>query len=191
MADHSLVGQVMNTSTVANKFECHQKCLGNSNCQSFNVHPAGDITKRVCELNNKTREMKPGGFITRKGSSYYGHIKVSTYFLKIKHIATIKTAYRNVVKMFVNGLFGVLLLLKMRNKNIFKPSYIHANSYLHLGTGGGGGGGWIEPPETSWPSSWIFPRIRNLVKVFLYSFSEAIPVFFNHLKSVFFLVRSL
>ena len=119
MADHSLVGQVMNTSTVANKFECHQKCLGNSKCQSFNVHPAGDITKRVCELNNKTREMKPGGFITRKGSSYYGHIKVSTYFLKIKHIATIKTAYRNVVKMFVNGLFGVLLLLKMDNKNIF------------------------------------------------------------------------
>ena len=119
MADHSLFGQVMNTSTVANKFECQQKCLRNSNCKSFNVHPTGDIAKRVCELNNKTREMKPGGFIKRKGSYYYGNIKASTYFLKIKHIATIKTAYRNVVKMFVNGLFGVLLLLKMHNKNIF------------------------------------------------------------------------
>ena len=29
------------------------------------------------------------------------------------------------------------------------------------------------------------------LKVFQYSFSEAIPIFFNRLKSVFFLVRSL
>ncbi|CAH3040714.1 unnamed protein product, partial [Porites lobata] len=74
--DHTLVGHVMNTSTVANKFECHQKCIGNNNCKSFNVHPGVDITKRVCDLNNKTREMKPGDYIKKKGSSYYGHIKV-------------------------------------------------------------------------------------------------------------------
>ena len=84
LADFSLVGHVVNTSTVANKFECHQKCLGNSNCKSFNVHPTADITKRVCELNKKTREMKQRGFIKRKGSSYHGHIQVSTSFLKIK-----------------------------------------------------------------------------------------------------------
>ena len=31
----------------------------------------------------------------------------------------------------------------------------------------------------------------NCFKVFRYSFSEAIPIFFNRLKSIFFRVRSL
>ena len=82
LSDHTLVGHVMNTSTVANKFECHQKCIGNNNCKSFNVHPGVDITKRVCDLNNKTREMKPGDYIKKKGSSYFGHIKVSSVLRK-------------------------------------------------------------------------------------------------------------
>ena len=33
--------------------------------------------------------------------------------------------------------------------------------------------------------------ILFMLKVFRYSFSEAIPIFFNRLKSGFFLVRSL
>ena len=82
LSDHTLVGHVMNTSTVANKFECHQKCIGNNNCKSFNVHPGVDITKRVCDLNNKTREMKPGNYIRKNGSSYFGHIEVSSVLRK-------------------------------------------------------------------------------------------------------------
>ncbi|CAH3177761.1 unnamed protein product [Porites lobata] len=75
--DHVLVGHVMSTSTVADEFECHQKCLRNNSCKSFNVHPGVDIAKRLCELNNKTRKMKPDDFIRKKGSSYYGQVKVS------------------------------------------------------------------------------------------------------------------
>ena len=66
----------MNESTVADEFECHQKCLGHISCRSFNVHPGGDITKHVCELNNKTRQMKSDDFIEKSGSSFYGQVKV-------------------------------------------------------------------------------------------------------------------
>ena len=77
VSDHVLVGHVMSTSTLADEFECHQKCLRNNSCKSFNVHPGADIsTNHVCELNNKTRKMKPDDFIKKKGSSYYGQVKV-------------------------------------------------------------------------------------------------------------------
>ncbi|CAH3162609.1 unnamed protein product [Porites lobata] len=74
--DHVLVGNIINTSVVADEFECHQKCLGHISCRSFNVHPGGDITKHVCELNNKTRQMKSVDFIEKSGSSFYGQVKV-------------------------------------------------------------------------------------------------------------------
>ena len=41
-----------------------------------------------------------------------------------------------------------------------------------------------------WPSS-FFAFLWTEIKVFRFSFSEAIPIFFNRLKSDFFLVRSL
>ena len=68
----------MNASTVADEFECHQKCLRNNGCKSFNVRPGADIAKRLCELNNKTRKMTPENFKKMKGSSYYGPVKVSS-----------------------------------------------------------------------------------------------------------------
>lgn len=43
------------------------------------LRSCGDITKRVCELNNKTRVMKPCDFIKRKGSYYYWHVRVSSF----------------------------------------------------------------------------------------------------------------
>ena len=76
VSDHVLVGHVMSTSTAADEFECHQKCLRNNSCKSFNVHPGAVIAKRLCELNSKTRKMKPDDFIKKKGSSYYGQVKV-------------------------------------------------------------------------------------------------------------------
>ena len=78
LSDHVLIGHVTNTSTVADEFECHQKCLGNNSCKSFNVHPSADIAKRLCELNNKTRKMMPENFKKMQGSSYYGPVKVSS-----------------------------------------------------------------------------------------------------------------
>ena len=67
----------METTVVAEEFECQLKCNGNKTCKSFNVHRGADNPKRVCELNNETRQMKPGDFKKKKGSNYYGTVKVS------------------------------------------------------------------------------------------------------------------
>ena len=66
--DYAMVGQVMSKAVVADEFECYLKCLGNNSCKSFNVHPDGNNAKLLCELNNKTRPMKPGHFKRKKGS---------------------------------------------------------------------------------------------------------------------------
>lgn len=79
-SDHALVGHVMRTTVVAEEFECQFKCLGNNNCKSFNVHPYGNSSNRLkCELNSKTRQMKPGDFQWRRGSTYYGSVQVSFF----------------------------------------------------------------------------------------------------------------
>ena len=77
LLDHVLVGHVMSKADVADEFECHLKYLGNNSCKSFNVHPDANNAKRICELNNKTRQMKPGDFKWKKGSTYYGSVQVS------------------------------------------------------------------------------------------------------------------
>ena len=66
----------MSTSTVVYEFECHQNCLRNDSCKSFNVHLGADIAKRFCERNNETWKMKPDDFVEKKGSSYYEQVKV-------------------------------------------------------------------------------------------------------------------
>jgi len=66
----------MKKVVVADEFECQMNCIRNQTCKSFNVHPWADHnTKRVCELNNKTRQMKPGDLKKKKGSNYYGSLK--------------------------------------------------------------------------------------------------------------------
>ena len=80
--DHALVGHGMTKEGVGDEFDCQLKCLGNSSCKSFNVHPGADDAKRVCELNNKTRQMKPVDFKRKKGSSYYGSMKVSCLMIQ-------------------------------------------------------------------------------------------------------------
>ena len=45
--------------------------------KSFNIHPGADDTKRICELNNKTKQMKPADLKKKKGSIDYGSVKVS------------------------------------------------------------------------------------------------------------------
>ena len=37
----------------------------------------GNNAKKLCELNNKARQMKPGDFKRKKGSTYYGSVQVS------------------------------------------------------------------------------------------------------------------
>ena len=75
---HALVGQVMSTVTVLDGFECHLKCIGNKICKSFNVRLDGsNAGQHICELNKKTRQVKPGDFKWKKGSTYFGSLQVS------------------------------------------------------------------------------------------------------------------
>ena len=68
----------MDTVTVVDEFECQFKCIGNSSCKSVNARIYGsNAQRRICELNNKTRQMKPGDFQWKKGSTYYGSVQVS------------------------------------------------------------------------------------------------------------------
>ena len=100
LSDRVLVGHVMNTSAVADEFECHQKCLRNNSCKSFNVHPGTDNTKWVCELNNKTRQTTQDKFKKKKGSSYYGHVEV-----------------RSTVWIWTIAFFTKLLIKKTKTQN--------------------------------------------------------------------------
>ena len=52
--------------------------MGNNSCKSINVHPGEGNEKRSCELNNKTRQMKPGHFKKKKGSTYYSSVQVGS-----------------------------------------------------------------------------------------------------------------
>ena len=66
----------MRTTVVVDEFECQLKCIGNDSCKSFNVYSHGK-----CELNSKTRQMKPGDFQWRRGSTYYGSVLVCFFSL--------------------------------------------------------------------------------------------------------------
>ncbi|XP_068687019.1 tenascin-N-like isoform X1 [Montipora foliosa] len=68
----------METWNVTDEFECQLKCIGNDTCKSFNIHlPVGDKVIQICELNNKTHQMKPSQFKKKIGSTYYVSLKIS------------------------------------------------------------------------------------------------------------------
>ena len=79
-SDHALFGHVMYTTIVVDEFECQIKCMGNNSCKSVNVHPGNSIAQRICELNNTTRQMKPGDLRRMKGATYYSSVRVGTNF---------------------------------------------------------------------------------------------------------------
>ena len=72
------MGHVIQTNVVVDEFECQLKCMGNNSCKSINVHPGEGNEKRSCELNNKIRQMKPGHFKKKKGSTYYSSVQVGS-----------------------------------------------------------------------------------------------------------------
>ena len=74
--DHALQNHVIGTALVLDEFECQLSCLSNETCQSFNVHPNRRARTRICELNNATNQKNPEDFKWKKGSSYYGSVKV-------------------------------------------------------------------------------------------------------------------
>ena len=52
------------------------KCMRSNSCKSINVHRGEGNGKHSCELNNKTRQMKPGHFKKKKRSTYYSSVQV-------------------------------------------------------------------------------------------------------------------
>ena len=87
--------------------ECQLKCIGNNSCKSINVHPAKQSKgKRSCELNNKTRQMKPGHFKKKKGSTYYSSVQVGSGLSKfVDNFPILFTAKNNVSELllYTNG----------------------------------------------------------------------------------------
>ncbi|XP_022785164.1 uncharacterized protein LOC111325599 isoform X1 [Stylophora pistillata] len=90
--DHALVGNVMHTTVVVYEFECQIKCMGNNSCKSINVHLGNSDGKRICGLNNKTRQMKPGDFKKRKRSTYYCSVQLPEAYNAISLFISAKTS---------------------------------------------------------------------------------------------------
>ena len=116
-SDHALVGHVIQTNVVVDEFECQLKCMGNNSCKSINVHPGDSNGKRSCELNNKTRQMKPGHFKKKKGSSYYSSVQVGFGLSRfVDNFPILFTAKNNVSE----------LLLYTLNTGYEKTSFVYS-----------------------------------------------------------------
>ena len=88
LSDYALVGHVMETTAVMKEIQCPFKCLAIDGCTSINYYPMASHSNgnRICELNNKTRQMKPGDFKKKKGSIYYGSAEVGVLFFGLIYI---------------------------------------------------------------------------------------------------------
>ena len=116
VSGYALVGHVLETFVVVDEFECQQKCTANKRCKSFNVRPDDDFTRHICELNNKTRQKKPGDFVKTKASSYYGSVKVSD-----------SSDRKNTFKSRTSNLFN---LDRLRRLQTNKPCLIHLTHHF-------------------------------------------------------------
>ena len=87
ISDHALVGHdILSKAVVVDDFKCLQKCIANRKCKSLNVHPSGNKSEFICELNNKARKMMPDAFQRKQGSTYYGSVEASDYGLIHDHL---------------------------------------------------------------------------------------------------------
>ena len=123
------MGHVIRTTVVVDEFECQLKCMGNNSCKSINVHPGEGNEKRSCELNNKTRQMKPGHFKKKKGSTYYSSVQVGFGLSRfVDNFSILFTAKNNVSELLLynNGnwenhsLLAYIGLLKVSGKRFSK-----------------------------------------------------------------------
>ena len=96
------MGHVIRTTVVVDEFECQLKCMGNNSCKSINVHRGDSNGKRSCELNNKTRQMKPGHFKKKKGSTYYSSVQVGFGLSRfVDNFSILFTAKNNVSELLL------------------------------------------------------------------------------------------
>ena len=96
------MGHVIQTTVVVDEFECQLNCMGNSSCKSINVRRGDSSGKRSCELNNTTRQMKPGHFKKKKGSTYYSSVQVGSGFSRfVDNFPILFTAKNNVSELLL------------------------------------------------------------------------------------------
>ena len=68
----------MSTTVVVDEYECQLECVQNKSCKSLNIFTDANNTEgQICELNYTTRQMKPGDFKWKNGSTYYGYVQAS------------------------------------------------------------------------------------------------------------------
>ena len=95
--------------------------MGSDSCKSCNIHPRDGYVGRICELNNKTRQMKPRDFQLRKGSNYYGYTRVSFKDFVFQFIHCI-ASFRIIRKYFLGMIrFG---FLSMQIKFVDSPLHL-------------------------------------------------------------------
>lgn len=82
----------MSKAVVVDEFKCLQKCIENRKCKSLNLHPSGNKSEFICELNNKARQMMPDAFQRKQGSTYYGDVEASDYGLTHDHLEKMSAA---------------------------------------------------------------------------------------------------
>ncbi|KAJ7362199.1 hypothetical protein OS493_013297, partial [Desmophyllum pertusum] len=61
-----LKGHTFKTSVVRAPFECQVMCENELTCQSYNYF----LPKKICEINNRTKEARPDDFVPDENSFY-------------------------------------------------------------------------------------------------------------------------
>ena len=70
---HLSAGQIIDTFSSTDEFDCGLRCLRNQHCRSYNSKDTGDDIheKTICQLSNQTRRTAPDFFKPTSGFTYF------------------------------------------------------------------------------------------------------------------------
>ena len=89
-----LRGHIFKTINVSTPHECLQACNNDIRCRSFNYV----IMRDVCELNNRTKEARPGDFVPDSKRYYFKRTAKSGKFFQNRSLTAWKQTKREVSK---------------------------------------------------------------------------------------------
>ena len=100
-SEHSIGGMMLRghtfmEMTTTNWLKCVDKCNDDVRCQSFNYV----ITRGICELNDRTKEARPGDFVVDSERVYLkrldkrGNFSVKLFYFCWKSFSTLKVFFR-------------------------------------------------------------------------------------------------
>ncbi|XP_067042696.1 uncharacterized protein [Acropora muricata] len=75
---HLSAGQIIDTFSSTDEFDCGLRCLRNQHCRSYNSKDTGDDIhgKTICQLSNQTRRTAPDFFKPTSGFTYFEKAQV-------------------------------------------------------------------------------------------------------------------